>query len=315
MNIEAKIKENISLGKYTTFRIGGKAKYFIEIKSKEELQDVLEWSRKNDKEMFIMGGGSNLLVNDAGVNGIVVKFSNKDITFRGNRVECEAGANLIATATKSLGQGLTGLEWATGIPGSVGGAVRGNAGAFGSSIKDLVETIEVYNLKLKKFDVYSKNISKFSYRDSIFKQNKNLLIWSVTFKLLNGDRDETDKMIEKYALYRQKTQPKFPSAGSIFKNIGFNQLCEANQDLADLSIKEMVTDGAKDVGAGWIIDKLKLQGKKIGDAKISLEHANFIVNTCNASSSDVAMLISYIKQQVRDRFKVQLMEEIEYFGF
>lgn len=314
MNIEARIKQNISLAPFTTFGIGGLAKYLIEIRLKEELEAIIFWCEENKVDYIILAGGSNVLVNDSGVDFLVIKITNRDVIFRGDRVECGAGASLTGIATKSFGNGLTGMEWAVGIPGSIGGATRGNAGAFGHSTSDNIETIEVYNTKLKKFDIYSKNISGFTYRSSIFKENKDLIIWSLILKLSKGNRAETDELIEKYTNHRLKSQPRLPSAGCVFKNILFEELKKSNPEIAKRAEEEGVVKGGM-VGSGWLINRLDVRGKKIGGAKISLEHANFIVNTGGATASDVVMLISYIKQQVRDKLKVQLQEEIQYLGF
>lgn len=314
MDIEEKIQYNVSIGAMTTYQIGGHANFYIEVKTKEELVAAIDWAKKNDKEFLILGGGSNVLVNSNKIDSLVVKLANNEIIIRGIRLECGAAANLQKATRQSFGQGLTGLEWAIGIPGSVGGAVRGNAGAFGSSIEENIETIEVYNVQKGIFDLYSRNISGFSYRNSIFKESPNLIIWSVALRLNEGNKEEIDALAEENMKRRVCSQPKYPSAGCVFKNIMFEDLKESNSRLADMAEQKGVVKGGK-VGAGWVISQLGVQGKKIGEAKISLEHANFIVNTGGASSDDVVMLISYIKQQVRDKYGVQLQEEIQYFGF
>src|SRR3989339_740159 len=270
--IEPKIQENISLAPMTTFRIGGQAKYFVKIRTKEELAEVFEWIRKKKINYAILSGGSNVLISDDGFGGIVVKMENK------------------------------------------GGAIRGNAGAFGGQLADCVETVEVFNIKKKRSYILSGNDCKFSYRESIFKKDRNLLIWSATLRMKKGEIEEINKTVSQYLGHRNSTQPKLPSAGCIFKNVLFSDLQKGNRYLSDAAEREGLIKGGK-VGAGWIISRLDLQGKKIGGTKISLEHANFIVNTGKARAEEVVMMISFIKQQVRDRFGVQLQEEIEYLGF
>lgn len=312
--IESKIKENVNLASMTSFKIGGVARYFIRIIDKEELIEIFEWIKKNKMDYAVFSGGSNILINDNGFQGVVIKIENKDIKIMDEHVDVGAGTSLSLVVRKAVSNNLSGLEWAVGIPGSLGGAVRGNAGAFGSSVSESVETVEVFDIKKRKFRFFSNKDCSFSYRESIFKNKKNLLIWGVSLKMKKGDSKEINEKISKYLEYRINTQPKLPSAGCIFKNVLFKDLKNKNKHLAEMAELEGVVKGGK-VGAGWIIDKLGLKGKKIGGTKISLEHASFIVNTGNAKAEEVVMMISYIKQQVRDRFRIQLQEEIEYFGF
>ncbi len=314
MPIEQKIKQNIILAPLTTFKIGGPAKFFIEVKSKEEFLQALDWAEKEKQDVFVLAGGSNVLINDNGIKGLVIKISNSNIKIKGERIECGAGANLAVAVSMATKENLTGLEWAVGIPGTIGGAIRGNAGGYGSNIGEIIETVEVLDARKNQFLQFSRRDCEFNYRISIFKTNSDLLIWQTTLRLKKGRGDEIKKEINKYVKIRSKTNPKLPSAGSIFKNINFKILNENNIHLAEKAKEEGVVKDEM-VGAGWLIDILDLKGKTIGGAKISLEHANFIVNTGKATAEDVITIISYIKQQVRDRFKVQLQEEIQYLGF
>jgi len=187
-----KFRKNVPLKNYTTFKIGGPAKYFFEAKRKEELIEAIKLAKKLELPFFILGGGSNLLVSDKGFDGLVIKF----------------GQPLSSYVSK-------GLEWAVGIPGTVQGAVYSNAGAFKKSMKDVVKEVEVFDTKTEKIKNFKSKDCKFGYRDSIFKKNKNLIILSVKIKSKKSNR----KKIKQYLDYRKKTQPlNFPSAGSIFKN-------------------------------------------------------------------------------------------------
>lgn len=312
--IKSKIKENVSLASMTSFKIGGIARYFVEISSKEELPEIFDWITENKLEYILFSGGTNVLINDNEFKGIVIKIANKGVDLKGERIEAGAGAEFSQVVRKAVSADMTGLEWAVGIPGSLGGAVRGNAGAFGLYISDSVETVEVFNIKKGKFEMFSTKDCVFDYRESVFKKDKDLLIWKIILKLKKGDPARIKDDITRYIEYRNKTQPKLPSAGCIFKNVPFEVLKNGNLNLAKAAEKENVVKGGK-VGAGWIIDRLGLKGKTIGGTKISLEHASFIVNTGGAKAEEVVMMISYIKQQVRDEFGVQLQEEIEYLGF
>ncbi|MDP3043066.1 MAG: UDP-N-acetylmuramate dehydrogenase [bacterium] len=314
---DSKIQQNIPLAPLTTFKIGGPAKYFVETETKEELAAAFDWARENKEPVFVLAGGSNVLINDKGADGLVVKICNSGIKVMGQRLDCGAGAGLMAAARMAINENLTGLEWAIGIPGTVGGAVRGNAGAYGKSISGAVETVTVFDAKKKKFFIFSNKDCRFNYKESVFKGDngeQSRLIWQVIIKLENGNAAEIKELSEKYLKYREQTQPKLPSAGCVFKNLLIANLREFNATLANEALE---TGAGKDdkVGAGWLIDKLGLKGKTIGGAKISLEHANFIVNTGKATAEDVVALISFIKQQARDKFGVQLREEVEYLGF
>lgn len=319
MNIQEKIQQNIPLAPLSTFKIGGPAKFFIEVKTKDDLAGAYEWAKKEKQKVYILGGGSNLLINDQGVDGLVLKFGNNKIKVKGERLDCESGAILAQAVRLAVSHNLTGLEWAQGIPGAtMGGSVRGNAGAFGFEIGEIVETAEVFNPehsgKKKKFEVFSQRDCGFGYRESIFKASPGYLVWSVILRLKKERPEEINKKTDDYLAKRTKAQPRLPSAGCIFKNLNIRDLREANNYMANLAQEEGVVKGEK-VGAGWLIDMAGLKGKTIGGAKVSLEHANFIINTGKATAEDVVILISYIKQQIRTKFKIQLQEEVQYLGF
>jgi len=310
-----KIQKNKILAELTTFRIGGPAKFFIEAKTQEDLLVATKWAKDNKEPIFILGGGSNIIIKDEGVNGLVVKIANDEIAVRGERLECGAGAVLARIIGIAMGDSLSGLEWAVGIPrATLGGSVRGNAGAFGFSTEDLVETVEVFNLKKEKFETFSNHDCRFNYRGSIFKEDKNYLVWKVVLKMKKGDKVEIEKNISQYLDSRQKRQPKLPSAGSVFKSLTFDYIKSANSSVAELAEKSGAIKNGK-LSAGWIIEFAGLKGKRMGGAKVSLEHANFIVNTSHATAEDIIILISYIKQQIRSKFNIQLQEEVQYFGF
>lgn len=314
MQIEEKIQTNFELSSLNTWHIGGPAKFFIEVKEQADLADSINWAKQKGFKYHILGGGSNILISDLGVDGLVIKLVNNDATFQGERVNAGAGAILGKIVTGAMTNSLAGIDWAIGIPGTLGGAIRGNAGAYGSSISDVVETIEAYSAKTGKFYKLSNRDCEFSYRGSLFKTNDDLVIWRAILRLSSGDSASIRVHMEELMNKRNQGQPKLPNAGCVFKNLVVERLREQNENLAEKAQAMGLVKGGK-VGAGWIIDQLDLKGKSIGDAKVSLEHANFIVNTSKATAVQVVALISYIKQQARDRFGVQLEEEIQYFGF
>jgi UDP-N-acetylmuramate dehydrogenase len=312
--IEDKIQRDKILAPYSTFRIGGPAEMYLEVTTPEELENAMAWSRSDGIPVTILGGGSNVLISDAGIKGLVLKIANDDCLLKGERLECGAGASLIRASRLAISNSLSGLEWAIGIPGSVGGAVRGNAGAYGLSIQDCLETAEIFSCKNGKFYKISKTDCSFNYRGSVFKDNADLLLWKAVFRLQRADAASVQLKAQEFLEKRDASQPKLPSAGCVFKNILFEELLASNPGLAKDAEECGVVKGGK-VAAAWLIDRTGLKGKAIGGAKVSLEHANFIVNTGRATAAEVAMLISLIKQKVRQTCHVQLFEEVQYLGF
>jgi len=258
------VKTNTSLKNYTTFKIGGRAKYFFVAKTREDLIKAIKVAKKMKLPFFVLGGGSNLLISDRGFKGLVIKF----------------GQPLSLYILK-------GLEWAVGIPGTIQGAVWGDAGAFKKSMKNTVKEVEVFDTKTGKVKIFKNKDCQFSYRNSIFRKKKSLIILSVKIK----SKKSNIQKVKQYLEYRKKTQPlKFPSAGSIFKN-------------------------PPKKTAGYLIEECGLKGKKIGQAQISKKHANYIVNLGDGKARDVKKLINLIKRKVKSKFGVNLEEEIQYLGF
>jgi len=349
------VKGNVLLKDYTTFKIGGKAKYFFVAKNKEDLIKAISVAKKfhpvrdyrdNKKAQrkqisngvklpfFVLGGGSNLLVSDKGCNGLVIKVKSQKSKVKKNQIFCEAGVPLARLVQISIKKNLTGLEWGVGIPGTVGGAIAGNAGAFKKSIGDSVIKVEVYDPKDNKIKIFKKINCKFGYRDSVFKEKKNqstkqsfvlgrahkimcsdLVILSAIIQLKKGKKSEIKRKIKEFLDYRQETQPlNFPSAGSVFKNVKFANLHKFTSNIANKKIREICGKfgDIREIPAGWLIERCNLKGKKIGKAKISEKHANFILNLGGAKARDIKKLINLIKKKVKEKFGITLEEEIQY---
>jgi UDP-N-acetylmuramate dehydrogenase len=310
MPIELKIKKNIPLAPLTTFRIGGPAKFFVEVATKEDLVEAIEWAKKEKEPIYYLGGGSNLLIADEGLLGLVIKFANREAANLSPRFNCGAGASLAYVISLARGAGLSGLEWGFGIPqATIGGCVRGNAGGFGMNTSDVVETVEVYNLKKNRWETLSQKDCQFSYRTSIFKTDNDLIIWSATLRLKSAPSEQINALIEQNMKKRDAGQPRLPNAGCAFKNLFLDDIRHVNPQFAEFIDEQGVAKGGK-VGAGYLIDLHGLKGKAIGGAKISLEHANFIVNTGHATAKDVVELVDFVKREILIRFKVELEEEI-----
>jgi len=310
--LNERFMENEPLSSHTTFRIGGPARYFAVIQNLEEFQEVLSWAEKNAISYVVLGGGSNILVSDNGYSGLVIKMSGDRLNIKDEIVECEAGVILAKALSQSLAEGLSGLEWAAGIPGTIGGAVRGNAGAYGSDMGKNI--IEVKVLRDGKIKFLSVSDCEFGYRESVFKKNGNKdVILSVTMKLQKSDTNQARERVKKIISERA---PKFAgfSAGCVFKNIETSAeeiklFQEKFPNFPDQYVKY------RKIPVAWLIDKCELKGKEIGHAKVFENHAGIIINIGGATAENVIMLISIIKQKVRDTFDLQLMEEIEYLGF
>ena len=313
MDISRKIQKNVSLAPLTTFKIGGKAKFFVEVKSKNELIAAAEWAKKNDLDFCILGGGSNILISDGIINKLFIKISPVSIEIKNNRIKCGAGTPLNLVIQKTIKNNLTGLEWAMGIPGTIGGAVRGNALAFKSAMSDVVEKVEAFDLQKNKFVVFNKQQCHFVNKGSIFKQNSSFIIWDIYLKLKKEKEQKIAANLNR-CLSVRKNHPKLPSAGCVFKNFPASYVKNNNAELYQ-EAKENKILRNKLISAGWIISRTGLPGKKVGGAQISLEHANFIVNTGRAKAEDVIILIGLIKQKLRTEYNLQLQEEIEYIGF
>jgi UDP-N-acetylmuramate dehydrogenase len=311
-----KIQEKILLKDYSTFKIGGPAKHFVEIKKIEDLKKAIQWAKEKRKKFMILGGGSNLLFSDQGFNGLVIKLKNKKLELKKETdIICQSGVALSQLVNFSVEEGLTGLEWAAGIPGTVGGAVRGNAGAFGFEMKDAVEEVVYFNLEKLEQEKCDKNQCKFDYRESVFKEFDHKIIWEIIFNLEKGDKKKIKEKVEEIIEQRNEKHPCLMSngsAGSIFKNP------VVSQDIINNFEKEKgikCKGEAKQVPAGWLIDMCDLKGMRIGGVKVSEKQANFIVNDQNGTANDVVILISLIKQKVRNTFGVQLEEEIEIVSY
>jgi UDP-N-acetylmuramate dehydrogenase len=300
------LKFNEPLKKWTTFRIGGPAKYFFIAKNEKDLIKAIDLAKKFKIPYFILGNGSNLLVSDKGYYGLVIKVNYQKLEIENCKIIAGAGLLLSELLEESVKRGLTGLEWAIGIPGSVGGAVYQNAGAFGFDFSKIIKNVKV--LRNGKIIKLSKKKCGFDYRKSIFQKNKDVIL-EVEIKLKKGKRKKIQNLIKKYLSYRLKTQPTGFSAGSIFKN------CKLKKTFLMKYPQLQIFKKSGIIPAGWLIEKCNLKGKRVGDAKISEKHANFIINKGKAKAKDVLSLIKLIKKEVFKRFKIKLKEEIEKIGF
>ena len=287
-----KIKYNEPMAKHTSFKIGGPAQCFINAESVEEIKQICKVASKNDINLTIIGNGSNLLVTDNGINGIVVKVNIKkfELEFSNDDVSLIVGAGnkLGEIAQKLLRNEITGFEFAAGIPGTIGGAVRMNAGAYGKEMKDIVETVKCMDYDGNIYEKSNKDL-EFEYRKSMFAKNK-FIILEAKLKLQKGNAQYIkDKMLEFEQSRKQKQPLEFPSAGSTFKR-------------------------GTDFITAKLIDDAGLKGYRVGGAMVSTKHAGFVENENNATAQDVLNLVKHIKQEVYKKFNKKIELEIQVIG-
>ncbi|MCK4635942.1 MAG: UDP-N-acetylmuramate dehydrogenase [Candidatus Moranbacteria bacterium] len=301
------IQENISLKKYTTFNIGGKARYFVLVKSIEDLKEALKFAEEKELKYFILAGGSNVLFSDLGFSGLVIKIDLKEIEINYLKITAGAGVMLSYLIKFSAENNLTGIEKLFGIPGTVGGAVRGNAGAFGVEIIDVITQIKALNIKTGEIKTLSKEECELKYRSSLFKKNKNWIILEATFELKIGNQGELKKSMKEIMQKRNNLQlQSVKTAGSFFTNP------VANEKVQKMFEEEKNTKCRESrVPTGWLLDKVGLKGERIGDIKISENQANYFLNLGDGTFDQVLQLSSMAKSRVRDEFNIQLTEEVE----
>lgn len=284
------VKVQEPMKNHTTFRIGGPADYYLCPHSTEELQKILQICRENKIEFFILGNGSNLLVSDKGYRGVVIQLwkNFSDIVTEDDAIAVKAGALLSKVAAEALEAGLTGMEFASGIPGTMGGAVMMNAGAYGGEMKDIIKEVTVLT-KEGEILTLSQEEMNFGYRTSVVKE-KGYVVISVVLQLKKGDREEICKLMNDLKERRVTKQPlDMPSAGSTFKR-------------------------PEGYFAGKLIMDAGLRGFSVGGAQISEKHCGFVVNKGEATAADVLGLIKEVQKRVQEKFGVALEPEVKFLG-
>ncbi|MFZ1655227.1 MAG: UDP-N-acetylmuramate dehydrogenase [Candidatus Moraniibacteriota bacterium] len=306
------VERDVPLAPFSTFRIGGPADFFASVTTVAELIEALEYAADNSLKTFVFSGGSNLLFADHGFRGLVIRIANASARVSGHDIIADAGAPLLSIVRLAISHGLAGLERLAGIPGSLGGAIRGNAGAFGAEIRDSVLSVKVYDRQAKMLREFSMKQCDFGYRQSYFKTHPEIVILSATLRLEEWNAAELGRIAEETISVREAKHPQSARcAGSFFMN----------PIVTDDTLREEFTHDTgkipKDnkLPAGWLIDHVGLRGKHIGGAQVSALHPNYIVNTGDATAEQVIMLASLVKQRVRDELDVQLREEVQLVGF
>lgn len=280
-----KILENENLKNYNTYKLECISSYIVFPSTIEELMKVLNILKEYKSKWFVLGNGSNVIL-PSHYDGVVIKLSNfNKCIIDKNNIYVESGYMLNKLAQELSNKGYTGIEWATGIPGTIGGSICGNAGAYKSSMSDIIKDVTI--LDSDKVITLSNQELEFNYRTSILKNKKDFIVLSCNINLKKGNIDEIKKTIEERTLKRIGTQPlDYPSCGSVFRN-------------------------PEGMAAGKLIDDLGLKGYQIGGAKISEKHANFIINYNSATSEDIIKLIDLIKGKIKKNYNIDLILEQE----
>ncbi len=299
------VKINESLAKHVTFKIGGPARLFVIARDTDKFVQMLNYLNGEGLDYFVVAGGSNLLMSDDGFDGIVIKIATNAPpklvpSGSGFDVEVEAGVMLSAVVNVGAKNSLAGIDWGIGIPGTFGGAIRGNAGAMGKDISRILNWVEAWHdgevVRLKPEEC------GFGYRNSNFKHNKDIVLRG-SIHLEPGNKQEIMERMQTYLKQRKHTP--FPSAGSFFKNLKLAQWTQDTKELPELFLQRGT------VPIGWITEQMGLRGLAVGGAKISDEHGNYLINFNNATQADVLALVEEIKQKVYDKYKVELEPEVQ----
>ncbi len=287
-----KIEKNVKLSKYTTYKTGGKAKVIVYPKNVSCLVKLIKILKNNEVKFKILGNGSNLLFSDKTYDGVLIRlneFEKLEFLPR-NKIIVGAGYSLMKLSLLASKKGLAGLEFAAGIPGTVGGAVYMNAGAYKSDMGYIVQQVKVLTPDMKVITLSNKEM-KFHYRSSFLQSNPGYICLEVILKLTKGDKDVLDEVIKERRKRRMESQPlEFPSAGSVFRN-------------------------PEGMFAGQLIEESGLKGKMIGGAMVSEKHANFIINYKNAKSSDIKELIELVHDTVLEKYNVDMRCEQEFVNW
>ncbi|MFZ2299957.1 MAG: UDP-N-acetylmuramate dehydrogenase [Candidatus Moraniibacteriota bacterium] len=306
------VRKNVPLAPLTTFRVGGKADYFVETTGALELAEAFEYAEQHDLPVRILGGGSNVIFPDAGFHGMIIRMRDGGIKVSGERILCGAGVSLFDVVRAAAAAGLTGIERLAGIPGSFGGAVRGNAGAFGTEIGDVVASVKVLLQDTGMVKEYRHDACGFGYRTSIFKKKPALIILSAEIRLVPGEKQTLEKIIADTVAMRESKHPQDAQcAGSFF----INPIVKSEKLRHEFEKDTGMAPRGGKLPAGWLIDHVGLRGKRIGGAMISDKHPNYLVNTGDATAEDVMILASLVKTRVRDELRVKLQEEVQFVGF
>jgi UDP-N-acetylmuramate dehydrogenase len=305
----AELLENVPLANYTRFSIGGPAAMLLDATEEAALIRGTEIVRTANVPYLVIGGGTNLIVSDDGFHGVVVRYSGRRLLQDSTTLEIESGALLQSAVDESIARGLRGLETMTGIPGFLGGAVYGNAGAYGHSTQELVTSVRMFDGS--KIRVLTNEDCRFGYRESVFKTRKDWIILSARLQFTTADSAQLARTAQEIRAIRDaKYPPAMKCAGSIFKNLLVRNL---PAEVVAQVPPNVIREGK--VPSAWFLDQVEVKGMRKGDIQIATYHANLLYNDGHGKSSDLVSLIQEVKARVCERFGFQVEEEVQYVGF
>ncbi|HVW84133.1 MAG TPA: UDP-N-acetylmuramate dehydrogenase [Bryobacteraceae bacterium] len=306
---EVTVLRDAPLSRYTRFGIGGPADIYAETGNPDLFVEALRIARESGLNTVVIGGGTNLIVSDEGFRGVILKLASDRIEADGTDVYVESGAILQSLVDYTVDRGLKGIETMTGIPGSVGAAIYGNAGAYGNSIAGRIDSVRFFDGQ--GIRVFDNAQCEFHYRESIFKRHKQWIIFSARLSMERGDaaalRATADRIL---GIRNQKYPPTMKCAGSIFKNF---LLADLPPRVASQVPANVVIEGK--VPSAWFLEQVGAKGMKSGDIHVADYHANLIYNAGNGTARDLAGIISDLKDRVEQRWGIPLEEEVQYVGF
>lgn len=276
---------NEKISGYTTYRVGGKARAIVYPKGESELIELVRLLKEKNIKYFVLGNGSNVLFSDSIYDGIIIKLDNfNSLKYDGNEITVGAGYPLVKLANDTIKEGLSGLEFVSGIPGTIGGAIFMNAGAYGEEISEIVKSVRILTGDCEIIEL-TKEEMEFSYRTSFLQKHLDYICLGAVLKLTPGNKEEMMELVIKRREVRRNSQPlSFPSAGSVFRN-------------------------PEGMYAGKLIEDMGLKGFSIGKAEVSMKHANFIINKGNAKASDIKKIIDVIKQKAKIKYNLNFRVE------
>jgi UDP-N-acetylmuramate dehydrogenase len=304
-----RVSPHVPLSSYTRFGIGGPAALFAETAHHDVFQSALGIAHESGLPHVVIAGGTNLIVSDLGFRGLVLRFTGEQMDVDGMRMRVEAGASLQAVVDRSIEASLQGMQTMTGIPGSLGAAVYGNAGAYGHSLNERVERVH-YTDGCETFSLAGSEC-EFEYRGSIFKRRKRWVVLAVELSFEAGDRSQLRQQADEIRAVRDaKYPPTMKCAGSIFKNCFLRLLPPSVQ----VEVPAKVVREGK-VPSAWFLEQVGAKGMRRGDIQVASYHANLIYNDGHGTAADLVSVISDLKERIRHRFGFEIEEEVQYVGF
>lgn len=319
MSKPEEVRENVPLAPYVAYRVGGPARYYLETAQEETLREAVLWALGEGLPLFVLGSGSNVLIADEGLPGLTVRWVAEGIALEGERVRVEGGTSLQEVVEWSLEEGWGGLEWAMGLPGTVGAAVRGNVGAFGGEMAQVVEEAEVMLLQKDcPLERWKREELAFEYRGSRVKQEGGIVLraWLRLTPLTGEALAEARRIAARNLAYRRTRHPlEFPNCGSVFKNLTSPEEVQRVLRYHPEWRSRVEGEWRGKVPAAALIEAVGMKGLRLGGAQISEKHANFIINRGWATADDISTLIRLVQRVVEEQYGLRLTPEVQLLGF